>query len=103
MTINDLLAFLSDDYRQKLEAKKKKNELLKEERRKSLMEFYKGNFISPGTDSEPYPLHDQLLDARPKLREQLHKPAFPVNQWQMERFGIPLDSLPHNKPRKETI
>lgn len=103
MTLNDLLSWLSDDYRQKLEAKKKKDMLLKEERRKSLLDYYGGNYVGPGSDSDTYPLHEQLLDARPKLRDLLNKPSYPVNQWQMERFGIPLDSLPHHKPRKETI
>ncbi len=103
MTINDLLSWLSDDYRQKLEAKKKKDMLLKEERRKGLLDFYGGNYVGPGSDSDTYPLHEQLLDARPLLRQQLNKPKFPLNQWQLERFGMPLESLPQNRPRKEII
>ena len=103
MTINDLLAFLSDDYRQKLEAKKKKDLLMKEQRKKSLLDFYSGNYVGPGTDGDTYPLHEQLLDARPRLRDQLNKPAFQLNPWQMERYGIPMESLPQNRPRKETI
>ncbi len=90
MTLNDLFAWLSDDYRQKLEAKKR----LQEERKKSLLEFYSGNYVGPGSDSDPYPLHEQLLDARPRLREMLNKPSIPVNQWELERYGVPKGMFP---------
>ena len=90
MTLNDLLAYLSDDYRQKLEAKKR----LQEERRKGLLEYYRGNYVGPGSDSDTYPLHEQLLDARLRFRDALNKPPPAVNQWQLEKFGVPQGTFP---------
>jgi len=70
MNLNDLFAWMSDDYRQKLEAKNKS----KEARRKMMLEHYRNNYEGAGSDSEAVPLHSQWREKWPKLFDALNKP-----------------------------
>lgn len=83
MTLNDILAWLSDDYRQKLETKRQQrmNYLLEKHlgvsdpslrnkdgilKRQGIGGFY--------TDSLPYTLEDRLRSRSPEFMKELNKP-----------------------------
>ena len=73
MNLNDLLSWLSDDYRQKLDAKKQ----AKEARRQMLLRHYSNNYEGPRDDSTGVPLHHQWEEKWPRLFQELKKEPKP--------------------------
>ena len=101
MTINDLLAWLSDDYAKKLDAKRQKEILAKLKRLDLLgpgpesafrdkrgalnLQGYDGIY----TDALPYSMEQQLMERAPRLKNQMQQPSPKVNQYFLEQFWTP--------------